>query len=269
MKWNTYHTNSIESTFVYRYLTLEKLIDFLETEELYLTRLDKFEDNLESISPYEINNLKIRSGLTTKPKIANPEIPDHVWDHLVKTSKTELVALKDRLTSKQKHRFVSCWILNNVESFGMWDIYGKSGFAIRFNRKYFQKLIKNSISLQKSPTTKIDLLIAGRVEYQNFDNMENKEKEAELKYSVFRKHLAFNHENEYRIVGFTKIELNKPGLRFKLPDLKDLDFEIFANPRLNSFQFDKYKSIINNYSKEHPLTESGLKTWLEFRNAKY
>jgi hypothetical protein len=51
MKWETYHTKEINQKYVYRYLTLEKLVDFLETGELYLTRLDKFEDNLENISP--------------------------------------------------------------------------------------------------------------------------------------------------------------------------------------------------------------------------
>lgn len=150
----------------------------------------------------------------------------------------------------------------------MWDTYGKSGFVIRFEREYFQKIIRESISIQVNPTDKIDLLVAGEVNYQNFDNMLTREKESLLKFSVFRKHLSFKHEPEYRIVGFTNDVENEVGLRFKLPDIEKLDFEIFANPRLSTFQFQQYKSIIGKYSKNHLLKESNLKTWLEFRNAR-
>jgi hypothetical protein len=151
----------------------------------------------------------------------------------------------------------------------MWDIYGKSGFAIRFERSYFQKLIKDSIEIQKGKTDEIDLLVVGKVVYQNFDEMLLKEKESLLKFSVFRKHLSFNHESEYRIVGYMKEILDVPGLRFKLPNIEDLDFDIIANPRLDGFQFDKYKGILSKYSQKHPLTESELKIWLEFRNNNY
>jgi hypothetical protein len=269
MKWDTYHTKEIKKKYVYRYLTIEKLVDFLDTGELFLTRLDKFEDNLENIEPYDINELKFQSGLTEKPQNANPNIPEHQWDELIKISRAGLVQIQKSLQEKQKHRFVSCWILNDVESFAMWDIYGKSGFAIRFERSYFQKLIKDSIEIQKGKTDEIDLLVVGKVVYQNFDEMLLKEKESLLKFSVFRKHLSFNHESEYRIVGYMKEILDVPGLRFKLPNIEDLDFDIIANPRLDGFQFDKYKGILSKYSQKHPLTESELKIWLEFRNNNY
>lgn len=269
MNWDTYKTKGIRQKYVYRYLTLEKLVDFLETGELYLTRLDKFEDNLENISPYDINELKGRSGLTSKPQNANPQIPDHHWEQLIKNNREELEGIRKKLHWHQKHRFVSCWILNDVESFAMWDLYGKSGFAIRFNRNYLQKIIQESIGSQSGETNEIDLMVAGKVIYQNFDTMLFQEEESLMKYSVFRKHLSFNHESEYRIVGFMKTLLDRPGLRYRLPDLESLDFDIIANPRLNSFQFDQYKSILNKYSKKHQLTESALKIWLEFRNTEY
>lgn len=269
MKWNTYHSENIKQKYVYRYLTLEKLVDFLDTGELYLTRLDNFEDNLENISPYDINELRIKSKLTSMPKHPNPQIPIYHWEQLIKNSKSGLKRLKEKLHSQQKHRFVSCWILSDVESFAMWDIYGKAGFTIRFERDYFQSLIKKSKDFQEEPTTLIDLLVAGKVAYQNFDNMVTKEEESLLKFSVFRKHLSFNHENEYRIVGFTNEILDIPGLRYKLPELDDLEFDIIANPRLNPFQFDKYKSILEKYSTKHILKESALKIWLEFRKTEF
>ena len=269
MIWETYHTEKIKKKYVYRYMTIEKLVDFLETSSLFLCRLDKFEDNLENIAPYDINELKFGAQTLTKPKDANPEISESLWDQIISGNKAKLRKIQKKLVTQQSHRFVSCWILNNTESFAMWDIYGKSGFAIRFEREYFQKLVKKSIELQTEPTNEIDLLVAGRVKYQNFDDMLTKEEESLLKYSVFRKHEAFSHESEYRIVGFMKKILEIPGLKYRLPNIDELKLEIIANPRIDKFQFSKYQSIISKYSKKHLLKESELKMWLDFRNNNY
>ncbi|WP_158612038.1 hypothetical protein, partial [Paenimyroides tangerinum] len=118
-------------------------------------------------------------------------------------------------------------------------------------------------------TNKIDLLVVGKVFYQDFDKMLLKEEESLLRFSAFRKHLSFKHESEYRIVGFTNVFENEIGLRFKLPEIESLDFELFANPRLSPFQFKQYKKIIGNYIKPEKLKESELKNFLEFRNLKY
>jgi len=269
MKWNTYHTKGIKEKYVYRYITIEKLVDFLETHSIFLTRLDRFEDQLENIEPFDINELKVRSQTLEKPEDANPEISDVKWNEIIQTNKRVLKSLQQNLTLKQKHRFVSCWILNDVESFAMWDIYGKAGFAIRFEQEYFQNLIRESIKIQNKPTNKIELLVAGAVQYQNYDEMLYKEEESLIKFSAFRKHLSFKHETEYRIVGFMKEILDVPGLKFNLPEIKKLKFDIIANPRLDSFQFNQYKSMISKYSKNHPLKESRLKRWLDFRNKEY
>lgn len=267
MKWDTHHTKEITEKYVYRYLTIEKLIDFLDTNSIYLARLDTFEDNLENIEPYDINELKFLT--LSKPENANPEISEQLWGDIIKKSIRKLKKIQDYLIKKQKKRFVSCWILSDVESFGMWDTYGKSGFVIRFDRNYFQKTIKESITLQTEPTNKIDLLVVGKVIYQDFEKMLQKEKESLLRFSAFRKHLSFKHESEYRIIGFTNDTENQTGLRFKLPEIENLDFEIFANPRLSSFQFHQYKKIIEKYVKPGKLKESELKNFLEFRNLKY
>lgn len=269
MTWDTYNTKGIKEKYVYRYVTIEKLVDFLESSSIFLTRLDKFEDNLENIEPYDINELKVRTNSLKKPEDANPDISDDRWGEIIQDNIAALKGLQKSLDLKQKHRYVSCWILNEVESFAMWDIYGKAGFAIRFERKYFQKLIKESIKVQEKPTSNLDIVVAGAVKYQNYDDMLFKEKESLLKFSAFRKHLSFKHEAEYRIVGFMKEILNIPGLKFKLPEIENLKFDIISNPRLNSFQFKQYESMISKYSKNHPLKESDLKRWLDFKNINY
>lgn len=248
-------------------MTIEKLIDFFDTNSIYLSRLDTFEDNLENIEPYDINEIKLLT--LTKPTDANPEISEIKWKEIIELEKKRLFEIQNNLIETQKKRFVSCWILSDVESFGMWDTYGKSGFVIRFDREYFEKIIKESIPLQIEPTSKIDLLVAGEVFYQDFEKMLQNEKESLLQYSAFRKHLSFKHESEFRIVGFTNNIENEIGLRFKLPEIENLDFEIFANPRFTTFQFQQFKKIIEKYSKLKSLKISELKIFLDFRNLKY
>lgn len=267
--WDTYRTKDIKNKYVYRYLTIDKLISFFETNSLYLSRLDKFDDNLENIEPYNINELKMRLGYTTKPEDASPFIEENLWDEIIQKNIIQLRSIQKKLIESQKRRYVSCWILNDVESFAMWDIYGKSGFALRFEQEYFQRLIKGSIPLQKNITSKLDLLVAGNVQYQNFDEMSLKEEESLIKYSVFRKHLSFNHESEYRIVGFMKEEIEESGLKFILPNIEALKFDVIANPRLKSSQFEIFQNMLLKYSKKHILRESELKMWLDFRNNTY
>ena len=188
---------------------------------------------------------------------------------MITNSRNRFKELQAYVHQEQKKRFVSCWFLNDVESFGMWDLYGQSGFAIRFERKYFQDLIKKSIVLQTDPTNNIDLLVAGKVIYQNFDEMLEKEEESLIKYSAFRKHLSFKHESEFRLIGFVNNFDNHTGLRFKLPKMENLEFDIIASPRLSSFQFSQFKHILITYAPGHELKESNLKIWLEFRKTQY
>lgn len=265
--FKNYQTKVNTYRYVYRYFTIEKLIDFIETNSIYLSRLDLFEDNYENIEPYDINEIK--SLTLTKPSDANPKINEILWEEIIKRDKKKLIEIQKKLIENQKNRFVSCWILNDVESFGMWDTYGKAGFAIRFNREYFEEIIKESISIQTEPTNKIDLLIVGNVIYQDFEKILHSEEESLLQYSAFRKHLSFQHESEFRIVGFASDLKNQKGLRFKLPDINNLDFEIFANPRFTNFQFQQYKKIIEKFSIQKVLKISELKNFLDFRNLKY
>lgn len=267
MKWEIYNTRDIKEKYLYRYVTIEKLVDFLNSNSIYLSRLDTFEDCFEGIQPFDLNLLN--SLYTEKPHDVSNEISEEMWNVMIEEGRKSFNELQFKIICNQKKKIVSCWILSDVESFGMWDTYGKSGFAIRFEHKDFQRLIRESINIQEYPTNLIDLLVAGEVQYQNFDNLLINEQESLMKYSEFRKHLSFKHESEYRIVGFSNKLTDKNGVRFKLSNFGKLNFEIIANPRLSQFQIQQFQNIISNYSKKYVLRKSELKTWLEFRDIKY
>ena len=251
---------------------IEKFIGFLETNSIYLARLDTFEDSLENISPYDIieitKSIKIINEIN--PNNFNQDYPITL-DGLINSQKETLKKIKDKLISQQKYRFASCWVLNDVESFAMWDMYAKDGVVIRFERKYFEQIIIDSIPYQEFKTEEQSLLAIGKVLYQNFNmqNMLSNEKQLHVKYSAFRKHQSFKHEDEYRLVLFTRNFTNNLGLKFKIPDIESLEINVIASPRLSNFQFNQFQNIINKYSDKIKLKESQLKNFLEFKSLKF
>ncbi len=266
MKWELINpSESIRERYVYRYLSLEKLIHFLSEESLYLTRLDKFDDHLEGISPFDVNELRIRQEGPTLSMLAKRQMI-YSWEALINENTRAISRIKRKVLRHQKTRFVSCWILGDVESIGMWDLYGNNGFALRFEVANFIRTIKASTEIQKGKSKKLNQVAVGKVVYKNFDEVLDKEEEQFLKYSVFRKHLAFRHENEFRVVGFQDNMRKDDGISFLLPKLDELSFDILAHPKMTTLQFKTYKDILSLYSKKHLLQESNLKIWLELRN---
>lgn len=271
MKLDKLNTNNIKEEFVYRYFSIEKFIDFLETNSIYLARLDTFEDSLENIDPYDILEISflIQAIKDLESDNVNPELPQPKETY-IKSEKSKLKKIQEDLIDKQKYRFASCWVLNNVESFAMWDMYAKNGIVIRFKRKYFEQIIEKSISSQEFKTDNSDYLVIGKVSYQDYNPLKvfGKEDKMHIKYSAFRKHLSFKHEDEYRIVLFTE-NYKALGIKYKIPNIESLEIEVFASPRISNFQFNQFQNIINKYSNKVKLKESELKNFLDFKSLKF
>ena len=263
MKWDTYHTQGIKLKYVYRYISFEKLIHFLETNSLFFSRMDKFEDNLEGITPYDITELLGNLGndfLEEKPN----EMLDFIWKELITRRKKALSAVQDNLNS-QKKKYVSSWFLNNSESMGMWDLYAPNGYLLKFERSKLQSIVKSNRGKQRFVNDNNTLLVAGRVNYQDFNEVPFAEQKSKIKYSTFRKHIAFKHEEEYRLLISLPYELPLPGIEYNIGNIDDLEFEIIANPRMDRFTYETNKKVIGKYTT-HELKESTLKLWLEFRD---
>jgi len=268
MKWDTYNTLSIKSKYLYRYVSLEKLLHFLRTGTLYFSRMDRFEDNLEGIVPSEITKLIFNMFPVPPKEERNSVISDEEWGQIEYNGVQNLRNLQETLRVKQKKSFVSCWFLGNTESIGMWDLYAKEGFLIRFDRKNLQKLVKSKIKKQSIQHEETDLLVAGKVKYQDFQQIPLKEKESSIIYSGFRKHEAFKHEEEYRFILHKSNPLDD-GLEYNLEEIDNLDFKLFTNPRMSTFTYNAYSDLLTKYTLKHKLNESMLKQWLEFKNMNF
>lgn len=267
--WQTYHTKNIKSKYLYRHVSIEKLISFLNTGDLYFARMDSFEDNLEGVIPYDIVELLANYDDLPSLEERNPEISKEIWKDIENHRAGKLTKLQESLLNRQKERFVSCWFLSDTESIAMWDLYATGGFLIRFDRQYLQGLVKTRKDLQeKIPEDSNDLLVAGRVRYQNFNELHLDEDGKRLKYSGFRKHVAFKHEAEYRFILHKK-EYNSNGVFYSLGDINELEFDLLANPRMEAFTLSTYNDIIKKYNSKFQLKESELKPWLHFKETTF
>jgi len=273
MKWDETYVKDIKAKYVYRYLSLEKLIDFLETGSLYFARLDRFEDNLEGILAPEVLTLTVNLKPLPSVESRNPSIPHDQWETIEHDRVENLHHIQTNLINKQRERFVNCWFLGDNESIGMWDLYAQNGFLIKFRKEELQDVIRSKMNNQKMNNQKMkfiesDLLAVGKVSYNDYDDVFIEQFGNERELRGFRKHIAFQHEEEYRIIIHSK-EVSDNHIVYDLGDLKKLKFELYANPRMGELSYKTYKGIIKNYTKHHSLKKSKLKPWLEFKNMQF
>lgn len=109
-----------EESKIWRYMDFTKFVHLLESESLFFTRADKFEDPFEGVS--SMANQSLRN------EIYNGKIPPEAFKLLDDFSKMA-----------RMYTFVNCWHLNDYEAAAMWKLYLQSneGVAIQTN---FQSL---------------------------------------------------------------------------------------------------------------------------------
>lgn len=105
--WKSYHTDHLTEKYLYRFLTLKYVENFLLTNKMWFARADGFKDKMECV---------------------------HVPELLEKKLDLEKI-------EKRSRRFlISCWHAANRESLALWDSYAscddeRKKVAIRFIRK--------------------------------------------------------------------------------------------------------------------------------------
>lgn len=187
------------STVIWRYMTLDKLIDLLESKALYFTSLLKYArtDPFEGLPPqlilkkmYEVHQASAKQVLDLIPE---KDRADN-FDLFVRNAKTIF-----------KSQVVNCWYANADESEAMWKIYGENhkGIAIRTTVGGLQNALP-----QDDARIKI-----GAVSYIDYHNP----KEGSLRSHVSSglgpliKRLSYEHEREIRAFFLpTGVDVTKP-----------------------------------------------------------
>lgn len=150
---------------IWRYIDLAKFISLLTSQQLHLTRLDKFPDKWEGTWPRKVIE-----------QIHKDDLSGEEFTKLTKEVRQSM--------------YVSCWHRNDFESAALWDLYAlKSGLAIETTVGDLQESL-----MDDSGDHVID-----EVRYLNFDK-ENVSLQANFMNLPFLKRKSFEHEREVRLM---------------------------------------------------------------------
>lgn len=223
---------------VWRYLDLAKFIWLLESQKLYLARLDLLNDPHEGTTPRLLAAMR------------DEQLKGFGGGNLL----TQIPRINQQ---SRRSLYVNCWHLGNTESEAMWRLYcpGENGVAIQTS---YEKLIA---SISHDP-----FLYIGRVTYIDYESQGFPLNNAF--YPVMHKRISFSHEQEVRLVK-TLSEYwgiperpSPPGISADWPVEPTVE-GIYVNPYAPEYYYDAVKAIVRRIS---PNMESRVQ-WSQMRAA--
>lgn len=205
---------------LWRYFKTERLIDFLNTGELYFASAREFDDKFEGAVAI------VSSEYKTDPRYAELEGTEKAFEELKRLTK------------------VSCWHRSLYESDAMWQLYADEwkGIAIQTNLDKIKKSIK---PFRLNPKYAEENICVGNVKYIDL----TKEK---LKVSMierfWHKHTAFDWEKEFRIGISLRlaeefgVDIPEYGIKIKF-EITDLVERIHLGPFLSDADIERVRKI--------------------------
>lgn len=270
-------SNISDDDYLWKYIDLHKFLFLIINKSLYLTRLDKFEDKREGISPIHL------LYKNKKKEFDNHEIFNPIREIMtVDTLGSEMNKIEDELKNIQRFNFASCWVIGKkqTESVAMWNLYSDpKSIAIRIKYSDF----KNNILKNGYKTDGVEQeLICSSVNYIDFqDNNKIFELKSNLSDTVFIKDISFNHENEFRIVAketprqitpipykpnvsnrhienFHNSKHNYPGIKVELEKFEHYNFEIVHHPKSSDWTKKNINKIVEQFNMNYKIFDSNL-----------
>lgn len=225
----------LNNKFLWRYLDLPKLLDLLNSEQIYFARLDNFEDNIEGITGKNVS-IKFKNQSTPlTPENINKKFDEETQARLIQEDKLRREEYLRNLSTSQETQFASCWYLGDRESLAMWKIYSKNdGVAVKFNARELTNIL--IIAAENYTGSAFDSFIFGPVVYKNIWPFDPNEI-FDGKYNALKKDKSYSHESEFRFIVSIKLENKGKYTFFQHPigKLSDVNFEIVTNPYLTDY----------------------------------
>ena len=270
------HNLPSDDAILCRYVTIDKLLDFLLEARISLVKLNLFEDKLEGVN-LEHLQLNYKSD-----KIAEQmKNEGNAFEYLgLNINPTKRNLLRRKRETFQDTNYASCWYINNHESVAMWQLYSKpDSVAIRIPFKDLLNELSNyNFNL---PNHNYEKLTYGCVDYHQFNNFE-KLCNTDLKNDIqgFIKDSSFGHEQEFRIIVEIKEEpkytetrgiipdeevdeineaQNIKVIHLLLPNFKNLPFEIIFHPQSTDWHRRNINKMLEKFDLTFKTSESALK----------
>ena len=251
---------------LWRYTNFEVFVNLLDTEALYFTRADKFEDPYEGFIPQSIVDAYKQSLMS------------------VTSSESEVFVeeIMKRHEASRKYVMCNCWHQNVVESMAMWEKYHmrNSGVAI----KTTMEKIKNSLLSEYS-------IYIGKIAYiygntdddpymQNFLQNDIPLAKKLTYFPYFQKRKEYEHEQEVRLIvdidpfvlhalSNQTVETVDTFLETGLPDICDIGMlfnidvnmlidEVIVSPYAKDWIAETLRSVVQKFGFNFDVRASTL-----------
>ncbi len=264
MKLNHYNPEFpiLDDAKAWRYMSLPKLINLIEDNEIYFARLDSFDDPLEGLC------FSIRSTMEMKRLSQNSTATEPF-----KTLFEGMHISKKEIKKWQVGSFASCWHITENrkdESLAMWDLYtDKYSFAFTIKFETLKQLL--SECLEFCLDIELEEANYGMVEYLSLYHY-GISASKKIIAPGFVKEPIYSHEKEMRFMLHRKkllLEKDRVGIKLKLKtklaDLKS-DIEIISHPdmddEVSNVFIKKIDSLGFNVSLSKILTKNNIKKFI-------
>jgi len=228
---------------LWRFISFDKFAAVLETNSLYFSRTDQYDDPTEGLVPYQWN-IEFHKGLPEYFSFSQP-------------------------SSKMQTMFASCWYRGADEPAQLWRLNpeNSSGICIRTTQA---RLLK-ALGAATSSDPKITHLVVGAIKYINHHDYispipavrGNAESHHWNIWSHFLKKKAFIHEQEFRIL-FDNMEYGScphpsqpEGINLKI-NLNQLIDKIIISPYVLPHLSEVVRKLLIAYGLTVEVEQSSL-----------
>lgn len=278
IKINTFHNQPNDDSILYRYVTIDKLLDFLFSARIPLVKLKEFEDKLEGVN---VKHLLLNFTSNQLSKDTADWLGGIFKQIVINVNPTKRNSLRRQREIFQDINYASCWYISNHESVAMWQLYSNpNSVAIRIPFKNLSNEILNfNFEL---PPHDFNHLRFGCIDYHRFDDLDELSKIIVKEDSQgFIKDSSFQHEQEFRILVETKLierktierketmldeqieKLNNGNfykvIHLTLANFKSMPFEIVFHPKSHDWHRNNIRKIIEKFELQFKTSESKLK----------
>jgi len=232
---------------VWRYMDFTKLISLIDSQRLFFTRADKFNDPFEG--SYPKINVQARTQL---PEAVTKDMTAENIQNLIDTLK------KTGEINKYwpKCIAINCWHMSNYESAAMWSLYLKSDEGVA---------IQSTYSKLKKSLTDDEIIYLGVVKYLDYESefLDS----GNILSPFVHKRKSYEHEKEVRAlcvkwpIGGNSGDLVQGtidyGLEIKI-DLEVLIEKIYVAPNAPVWFSELVRSVVSRYGYGFEVVHSKL-----------
>lgn len=232
---------------LWRYVDFAKFVDLLETQRLFFSRADQFDDAFEGASGLAERQKEwdefyleyFRNAIRFPPENA-PSPPEDVVE---REAKRLLGDIKRAIKGERETTFVSCWHSNSGESEALWRLYCPNG--------------STGVLIETTADRLLDSLDALDVELGRVQYLDYKKSFSGFHDRIFWKRKSLSHECEVRAVNKMHFKENSTGLS-RIVDVERMCISIIPSPFAGAWFPDLLKAVIVRYGYNIPVGKSEL-----------